>query len=224
MDRNKENQTRDFKASHLPALLRLHVAVRRQQGAEAQQRQVHGWTRLLPLGPPASGATGRWEWGWLLGFHGVRVVVVVMVVVVVEVRGRDAAAAAAANQEGPPAVSVVQKASYQQKCEDEGAEQEEQHVHTFSLGRQAGAATCRETDQQQGFISLIARRPGSHVQPARIPPGFVSTHTVPPDPRRDSSLKPGLQRHEYVPNWFTQSALTSHNTSWVPHSFTSGTQ
>lgn len=50
-----------------------------------------------------------------------------------------------------------------------------------------------------------------------------SMHTVPPEPRREPSRKPGLQRHEYDPKTLTQSALTSHRTSWVPHSFTSET-
>lgn len=51
----------------------------------------------------------------------------------------------------------------------------------------------------------------------------VSMHTVPPEPRREPSRKPGLQRHEYEPNPLTQSAFMSHRTSWVPHSFTSET-
>lgn len=46
---------------------------------------------------------------------------------------------------------------------------------------------------------------------------------VPPEPRRDPSRKPGLQRHEYDPNQLTQSAFMSHRTSWVPHSLTSET-
>lgn len=53
--------------------------------------------------------------------------------------------------------------------------------------------------------------------------GVMSMHAVPPEPRRETSRKPGLQWHEYDPNRLKQSALTSHRTSWVPHSFTSGT-
>lgn len=134
--------------SQLPTVPWLHVAVRRQQRAEAKQRQVHSRAALLHLGPALSGAPGGRGWRGQVGVHRARVAAV-MAAIVVGVRGRDAAAAAAANQEHPPVVTVVQQAGRRQQHQDEGAEQEEKHVDAFSLSRQACAATCRQTTGSQ---------------------------------------------------------------------------
>lgn len=124
--------------SHLPALLWLPVPVRRQQRAEAQQREVHGRAALLNLGPVLPKAPDRWGWrGQVRVSWGGVDVIVMVVVVVVEVRRRHAAVAVAANQEGPPVVTVVQQGGRRQQHQDEGAEQEEKHVDAFTLSRQA---------------------------------------------------------------------------------------
>lgn len=128
--------------SYLPTLPWLHVAVRWQQRAEAKQRQVHSRTSLLHLGPALSsspGAPGRWgRWGQV-GVGGARVAVMVLmaVVVVVGIRMRDAAVAVATNQEGLVVVAVVQHTGRHQQHQDEGAEQEEEHVDAFGLRREA---------------------------------------------------------------------------------------
>lgn len=126
--------------SHLPALLWLHVAIRRQQRAEAQQRQVHSRAALLHQGPALPEAPGGRGWWGQVRVSRAGVAVVMMttaVVVVVGVRRRDAAFAVAANQERPPVVTVVEHAGRHQQHQHEGAEQEEKHVDAFSLGRKA---------------------------------------------------------------------------------------
>lgn len=125
--------------SHLPALLWLHVAIRRQQRAEAQQRQVHSRAALLHQGPALPEAPGgRGWWGQVrVSRAGVAVVMMTTAVVIVGVRRRDAAFAVAANQERPPVVTVVEHAGRHQQHQHEGAEQEEKHVDAFSLGRKA---------------------------------------------------------------------------------------
>lgn len=131
-------ELRDCGASHLPPLLRLHVGVRRQQRAEAQQRQVHGRAALLHLGPALPEAADRWGWRGQVRCSGAGesiVTVDVVVVVVVGVRRRHAAAAV--NQKRPPVVTVVQQSGRRQQHQDERAEQEKKHVHAFSLSRQA---------------------------------------------------------------------------------------
>lgn len=60
-----------------------------------------------------------------------------MVVVVRVRRGHAAAAAVAVDHKRPPVVAVVKHACHPQQHQDEGAEQEEEHVDTFGLRGQA---------------------------------------------------------------------------------------
>lgn len=105
-------------------LLWIHIAVRREQRVEAQQRQIHSQAAVLPLAPAVSGAAGGRRWGGQ-----VSVSRVVMVVVVVG----WSAAVLTADQKGPTAVAVGQHAGGRQQHQDQRAEQEEKHVHAFGL-------------------------------------------------------------------------------------------
>lgn len=117
-------------SDHLP-----HLEVRRQQRAEAQQRQVGHRVALLPLRPVLPEASGgrRRRGGQ----------VAVVVVVVVDGFGKRAAAVAP-DQKLPPVAAVVQQPGRHQQHQDEEAEQEEEHVDHFGLRGQVGAATCKQ--------------------------------------------------------------------------------
>lgn len=135
-----EDNHRAIFSSKLDTLPWLHVPIKRLQGAEAQQGQVHRRAAVLGVSPAffrASPALLRAPYGWerrgQLRVGAAGTVVIAVVFVVRRGDGGDApeAVAPTADQKLPPVVAVVQHAHGTEEQQDEEAEQEARHVDAF---------------------------------------------------------------------------------------------
>lgn len=128
--------------SHLNPVLRFHVAIQWDEGAEMQQGQVHSGAAVLRVGPAFSGSSYRWGWRGEIRVREEGTIGVVVTIGSRAVRAVGEAGTVAGDQEGPPVVAVVQDTNSSQQQQNEGAEQEKHHVDSFSqLCRQPSATT-----------------------------------------------------------------------------------